>query len=449
MLCYLFFAIAIGLTFSEHRIASADSGIKQNPQIMPIYAMPWSKSPPGGQKAADVPQFVALTSDDNFGNEAAYQPVGGLQDYLDLLKNWKNAPYPPDATTPDGSPVRMTLFLTALYMDPQWNRTSNALPIWKTAFAAGHEIANHTHAHHNGGSWVPGMERNSANTDAFPSDKDNCCGARDWDIRQWKAEIKKANDMLLGVGVAQAELIGFRAPFLAYNDAMFSSLTALGYQYDSSIPNCFAPDDDGTRCAWPYTLDEGSPDADMMTARFGWAKVGKHPGLWEAGPTTFFIPDDSLATRYAFKAGLRQRIASAMKKSKAVLANGRSMKGRFHYPTVFDPNTGAFSGLDYSLLMDAKVSPAEMLAVLKYTLDQHLAGNRAPFILCTHSFLYAFDERIPNRSGELNNPDTPTLAIREARWAALKAFLQYAHAQPAVQIVPVKDIIAYMNNHKH
>ena len=123
------------------------------------------------------------------------------------------------------------------------------------------------------------------------------------------------------------------------------------------------------------------------------------------------------------------------------------MKGRFHYPTVFDPITGAFSGLDYSLLVDAKVDPAEMLAILKYTLDQHLAGNHAPFVLCTHAFLYAFDDKIPNKSGELNNSDTPTLAIRNARWAALEAFIQYAHERPEVRMVSVGDIVAYMKRY--
>ena len=115
--------------------------------------------------------------------------------------------------------------------------------------------------------------------------------------------------------------------------------------------------------------------------------------------------------------------------------------------SVFDPITGAFSGLDYSLLMDAKVAPAEMLAILKYTLDQHLAGNRAPFVLCTHAFLYAFDDQIPNDSGELNNPDTPTLAIRNARWAALEAFMRYAHGRPEVRMVSVGDIVAYMKRY--
>lgn len=453
---YWVFSIASGImgpTFGGCAVLPVDSGTDQPGQIAPAHGaletMPWSNVPPGGQKAADVPQFVAITSDDNFGDEAVYQPVGGLKGYLDLMQGWKNPASRRDAATFDESSVRGTFFLTTLYMDPRWN-ASNDLPSWKAAFAAGHEVANHTYAHHNGGSWVLGMERNPANTEVFPVDADNCCGARDWTIAQWKAEIKKANDMLLGergVGATQADLVGFRAPFLAYNDALFSGLAELDYQYDSSIPNCFAKGEDGTRCAWPYTLDEGSQDADTMTARFGWAKVGKHPGLWEVGPTTFFVPDDSLAARYAFKIGLRKRIATAMIHSEVIGADGRSTKGRFHYPTVFDPITGAFSGLDYSLLMDAKVAPAEMLAILKYTLDQHLAGNRAPFVLCTHAFLYAFDDQIPNDSGELNNPDTPTLAIRNARWAALEAFMRYAHGRPEVRMVSVGDIVAYMKRY--
>ncbi|WP_295455916.1 hypothetical protein [uncultured Thiodictyon sp.] len=122
------------------------------------------------------------------------------------------------------------------------------------------------------------------------------------------------------------------------------------------------------------------------------------------------------------------------------------MKGRFSYPTVFDPTTGAFSGLDYGLIIDAGVAPAEMLAILRYTLDRPLAGNRVPFILCTHSFLYAFD-RVRNAAGEVDNSDTPSLAVREARWAALAAFMKYAHARPEVRMVPVKDVVAYMQDY--
>ncbi len=409
----------------------------------------WSTAPPGGQQATDVPQLVAITSDDNFGDEAVYRPVGGMQGYLDLLGGWKNPMNQPTAMPFDGSVVRATFFLTTLYMNPRWN-VSNDLPVWRAAFAAGHEIANHTDAHHNGGFWVLGMERNTANTSVFAGDADNCCGARNWTVEQWRREIAKANAMLLGkhgVGATQADLIGFRAPFLAYDDAMLSSLAQLGYRYDSSIPNCFAPKDDGRRCSWPYTLDQGSPDADTLTARFGWATVGRHPGLWEIGPTTFFVPDDILAERYAFKAGLRQRIATAMRASIVTGADGRPTQGRFHYPTLFDPDTGAFSGLDYSLLMDAKVSPDEMLAILKYTLDQHLAGNHAPFVLCTHSFLYAFDDAASGKSGELHNPDTPTLAVRNARWAALAAFIRYAHQRPEVRMTSVADIVSYMERY--
>ncbi|WP_295391899.1 polysaccharide deacetylase family protein [uncultured Thiodictyon sp.] len=395
-----------------------------------------------------MPQFVSITSDDNFGDEAVYRPVGGMQGYLDLLADWKN-PVDTKGRMPfDATPVRGTFFLTTRYMDAQW-KPSNDLPVWRAGFAAGHEMANHTYAHYNGGSWVLGMELNSANTSGLPGEEENCCGARDWSIGQWTTEIKKANDMLLGqagVGATQADIGGFRAPLLGYNDAALSSLSRLAYRYDSSIPNCFGKGDDGSQCSWPYTLDEGSRDADAMTKAFGWAPVGAHPGLWEVGPTTFFVPADALATRYAFRAGLGRRIASAMRHNAVVGANARPLTGRFSYPTVFDPTTGAFSGLDYGLLIDAGVTPAEMLAILKYTLDRHLAGNRAPFILCTHSFLYAFG-RVPNAAGEIENSDTPTLAIRDARWAALAAFMRYAHAQPAVRMVPVRAVVSYMTHY--
>ncbi|WP_295455918.1 hypothetical protein [uncultured Thiodictyon sp.] len=91
-------------------------------------SLPWSNIPPGAQRIADVPQFVSITSDDNFGDEALYRPVGGMASYLELMADWKN-PVDRNGRMPfDATPLRGTFFLTARYMDARWKR-SNDLPI--------------------------------------------------------------------------------------------------------------------------------------------------------------------------------------------------------------------------------------------------------------------------------------------------------------------------------
>src|SRR5262249_9737763 len=154
---------------------------------------------------------------------------------------------------------------------------------------------------------------------------------------------------------------GFRTPYLGYNDALFTALQDLHFTYDTTLPNCFGDTEDGTNCSWPYTLDNGSPDADVLASKFSkayngitWSfpKVTSHPGLWEMPPTTLIVPPDSAAATYKFTAGLRGRIT----------ANASTLG----YPDIWEPSTGKIAGLDYTLLNDAQVQPDEMRAILEY-----------------------------------------------------------------------------------
>lgn len=362
----------------------------------------WSNLPPGGFAPGQVPQFVAITSDDNFGND---QPasLGGLKQYIEFMRPLRNA---------DSTPVRGTFFHTTLYL-------SGNREVWREGFAEGHEAGDHTVNHKNGGApGAPGMST------------EPCCKPLNFDAAAWRAEIGGARDALTGqggIGATAADITGYRAPYLAYTDEMFTVLSELGFRYDTSIPNCFGAGEDGTNCSWPYRLDSPSPDAATMTARFGWAPIGAHRGLWELSPTTLVVPDDSLAAEYDFAPGLRARIEATQKQ-----------QGVFPYPTVYDAPTGRISGLDYSLLKDAKIAPTELLAVYKYNLDLHLSGNRAPLIVLSHSFLYAFED------GNENNTDS--VATMRARWQAFSAFIRYANSKPQVRLRPVKDILAWMSD---
>jgi len=383
-----------------------------------ITSLAWSRKPPGGLQAKDVPQLVSITFDDNFGL-ADPRAKGGIPYIIDFYKGKKNA---------DGSPISVTFFHTSIYVvdsakkvlggkagEDHEGRNRKA---WSAALHAGHEAGVHTVNHFNGG--------------VVPLDPDDCCRARNFSVAEWTDEIQSCKETLTGpdgIGAKPVEIIGFRTPFLGYNDNLFTALTKLKFVYDTTLPNCFDDDEDGKNCSWPYTLDHGSPDADVLIRKFTtpngtyrFPKVQNHAGLWEIPPTTLVVPPDNLAVQYGFHPGLRARIAK---------------RSPLPYPSIYEASTGKIAGLDYTLLMDAGLTGSEMSAVLKYNLDLHIAGNRSPLIFIAHSHLYTY-------STPEDNPDTPTAADRDERWKGLTEFIEYALKKPEVRIVSAKDVLAWM-----
>jgi peptidoglycan/xylan/chitin deacetylase (PgdA/CDA1 family) len=347
----------------------------------------WSQSPPGGLTPAQVPQFVAVTFDDGYGLENGGS--GGVNFIVDFMSARKNSGGG-NAGTFDGTPVRTTFYLSSSNGADAANRAA-----WTKAFKDGHEAADHTINHPNGGTLDAG---------GTPPGR--------FAITKWVSEIKGCRDALTGGGgitATAADIVGFRTPFLGYNDNTFGALAQLGFSYDSTFPNCFGDGEDGGSCSWPHTLDAASKDAETLTRKAGAEAIKSHPGLMEVPVSTVFVP-----------AELRAKIPAKMP-----------------YPSLWEPATGKLGGLDWTVLMDAKLTPDEMTTVLEHTLDLHLAGNRAPFVFCAHTFMYSY-------SSPGSNPDTPSVAVRDARWKALTAFLTYALSKPEVRMRPVKDIVAWM-----
>ena len=182
-----------------------------------------------------VPQFVAITFDDNFGL-AAPGAVGGVRATIKYFAGKRNPAGRGNAADFDGFPIRTTFFDTSIYAvdssrkvlghrGEDWN-SRNRLA-WKAAIMAGHEMADHTVNHFNGGA-------------AMISDQ-ACCRSRDWTAAQWSVEIASCRTTLTDhrFGLGAKDVIGFRAPYLSYNDHMFRALQDLGFAYDSSLPNCF------------------------------------------------------------------------------------------------------------------------------------------------------------------------------------------------------------------
>ena len=156
---------------------------------------------------------------------------------------------------------------------------------------------------------------------------------------------------------------------------------------DSSLPNCFDDAEDGTNCSWPYTLGQGSPDADAFVRKLKTQDlqpqlspptIKRHPGLWEVPVTTLIVPPDSAASQYRFNTGLRERIAA---------------RAPFPYPSLYEASTGKITGLDYTLLVDAGVTGYYMCARFDYHRDLHLSGNHS-LIFVTRAPLCVLNPKI-------------------------------------------------------
>jgi peptidoglycan/xylan/chitin deacetylase (PgdA/CDA1 family) len=351
-------------------------------------ALAWSRSPPGGLQPWQVPQFVALTFDDNY-TSGLNDVKGGMTWATTFMKPLVNPTSTMQASTFDGVPLRTTFFFTSLYIDGDMLNQK----AWRTAFADKHEAADHTRNHSMGGTFT---------------------------LAQWIDEIQACKDALIhpmnGIGAMASDVIGFRAPYLAYNASMYTALVGQSFFYDSSVQNCSDDGEDGTNCSWPYTLDQGSPDAAALTRKFVGAPIDKYPGLWEAPLAAFFVPPDSKAADYQFMPGLRGRIAA--------LGLG---------PSTYDPATGRIGGADITLFLNAKMAASEVTATLEYTLDLHLAGNRAPMVILAHSHVYA-----SNYTAPVGAPDYVE------RQQAIEKFIAYALAKRDVRARPVRDILAWM-----
>jgi peptidoglycan/xylan/chitin deacetylase (PgdA/CDA1 family) len=207
--------------------------------------------PPAGLIPEQCPMFVSVGFDDN-GDST------GMKWALDLFRPINNPIADGNLGTFDGTPARVTFFVSAYYADPNYidpdypdhatgarlNQTQ-----WQNAMHDGHEIGNHTYEHLHGKAFT---------------------------VDQWIADIIKAEQWYQkseaegGLGLARTE--GFRTPFLEFGMNTFLALKQLGFTYDCSIEDPF--DDyaaDPRYYPWPYTLDEGTPQNS----------IGPVKGLWE------------------------------------------------------------------------------------------------------------------------------------------------------------------------
>ncbi len=353
------------------------------------YVVP-SSLPPGNLSVSDVPQFVVIGFDDNTKAE-------GIEWALDLFKNKKN---------PDGTPARVSFYFNTKGFS-QWieDDPEQLLQAAKKLKNSGHEVANHTYAHH--------TDIDNSNWDDYVKQIINLSQNR------WKTKLQKAtNDLIQKAGFAQDEIVGFRAPYLLYTQALFTQLKNEKFLYDCSIEEGYAEKFDGTNFRWPYQLNDGSPGHNES-----WYNNPNNPnhvtikgvaGLWELPNYVLMIPKDKECSKYGIKSGLWSR-----------------MKQRLPYIEDYK-----FTGFDYNLWSEAALSKEEVLGILKYNLDLRLQGNRAPFMFGAHTQYYTH---------EWANAHSTNANYQQMR-EAISEFIVYALSKPEVRIVPAKEIINWCAN---
>jgi hypothetical protein len=239
--------------------------------------------------------------------------------------------------------------------------------------------------------------------------------AFDWLTLAYESEDPEGE---LGAGIPREEIYGFRSPFLNYNDALFTVLRDRGIWYDCSIEEGWQLDDDPSGFAWPYTLDSGSSAHDYAQERDFPARdfdLKSHPGIIELPAYALVIPPDDVADEYDFEPGLLQRIR--------VLIPER------------EPGSDRITGLDYNLWYTAELTKGEVLAILKYNLDQRLSGNRAPFLFGAHTDFYRTGWEVDKvKEGD------------QGRKEAIEEFFDYAASLPETRIATFKEVLDFMRN---
>ena len=332
------------------------------PEPVPTPSSPQNgptRIPPADLTPEEVPLFVTFGFDDN------YRPEGNAWIADTLFAGRTNPAGTGNPATFDGLPARAGLFFIGFQMKDYGVDFRDSV---QHLYDMGHEIGNHSYEN-NGG-----LSRDG-----------------------WLQAIADTNAQLVSLGIPATEIYGFRAPEDAYNTELYEVLEQLGFTYDASITSGWQPGDEGTNLSWPYSLENGSPDADWIhdTGFHSYTPPGDHPTLWEVPESVFYVPT-ALQSTYGTTAGY----------------------------------------CDWNWINDDNAPPEDWVEFFKETLQQRLEGNRAPLHICLHGQYYGNEHWF----------EDDARAGTAERQQALLEMLDYALSLPDVRVVSPIDVLNWMND---
>ncbi|WP_026475645.1 polysaccharide deacetylase family protein [Alkaliflexus imshenetskii] len=328
---------------------------------------------PGNFPNSQVPQFIVLGSDDNTSAE-------GLNWILDYLASRKHK---------DGSSLRMSFYSNSR-ASVNWSDSSSVdlVNAHIKALKLGHELGNHTsnHAYMVRGMVGEGQVRIGLDSVSLVVKELN-------------------NDLVKHIGLSADDVVGFRTPYLAWSDTVFTVINSMGFLYDCSITESRTGPGE---YIWPFTMDNGASGIvnSWWTLNHN-TNITSHPGLWQ-------LPC------YSFKAP-------------------HTVRG--HMDSIMSANNGLVTGLDYNMWAKPPAgwlfNRSQSLEVLKHTLLLNYNGNRAPMTIGMHSQFYVDGF---NESSFLNIVDAAE------RRAVIEEFIDFALELDNVWFVAGAQVIRYMMN---
>ncbi|MBR2281827.1 MAG: polysaccharide deacetylase family protein [Spirochaetales bacterium] len=373
-----------------------------------------SQNPPFGLEPKQVRQLVSFTFDDNtYSGIPGSGAEGGMKYVLDLFGRYRNH---------DGSPILGTFFLKADNIDGnELEDDSFVKRIWHRAKEEGHELAMHTYSHPHG---------LDIDWDAEPATRTPIMSTDDWLAEHEKcyATLEKPYDPEMkgsGIGLKRSEIVGFRTPFLEYNDNVFTSLERLGLLYEAAIEEGWQDSCDGSNELWPYTLDEGSPGETFVAENMYSSAplIGKHPGLWALPMYVYIAPPDDRCREYGTEPGLRDRLAAENK--------------------YFDIQSGKVTGMDWNVWFEYFMSENDAFATFAYTYDLHYNGNRCPFFVGLHSDIYSDKYEMYDLEGA---EASRLKASAEQRRNMLRRLLEHILSRSDSTVLTAKEVVRYLSD---
>jgi len=212
-------------------------------------------------------------------------------------------------TNPDGSPAAFTFYVSNNYTN-YWQLHE--------LHSDGHEIAIHTITHNTGMGTT---------------------------YERWIEEIVACREAIFRLaGIPMADLRGFRAPYLRFNEHMFHALSDLGFDYDCSATEELGQmhSVDEANFIWPYTLHDGIQQ-NIWT---GTGPTRSLPDLFEVPMWSMVEPDGSRQHNMD-PAGSREELVALFKHNLLSRYNGnRAPMGIWLHASPFlntDENVSAMN----------------------------------------------------------------------------------------------------------